>query len=206
MKLPTWSEFTTKLSEIEQDIEQKVQSFKDSHPLLDDAIKTSMSFFPPPFDSVAKRIYDSFDGSEEEKSAAVLNYFKYLQSQGEKHYNNVTLQLNDILDQIQDVKTIMAKQSSIDTIQAILISTANTTNQTLDQLVKDLKEMGIKVDRIDQKTNAILARKTPILQYGRLIVSKSTYYKQDETSRYFVEVVNTVPDTLAEKCQGSISL
>lgn len=49
-------------------------------------------------------------------------------------------------------------------------------------------------------------RKTPILQYGRLIVRKSTYYKHDETSRFFVEVVNTVPDTLAEKCQGSITL
>lgn len=164
MKLPTWSEFTAKLGQVEQDINQKVQNFKNNHPLLDKAIKTSISFFPPPFDSIANKIYDSFDGSEEEKSAAVLNYFKYLQSQGERHYDSVTSQLGSILNEIQDVKTITAKQSSVDKIQEILISTGNTTNQKIDELIKDLKDVGLKVDGVDQKADAILNRVSQTLQ------------------------------------------
>jgi hypothetical protein len=70
-----------------------VQNFKDNPPVLDKAIKTSISFFLPPFNAIAQNIYDNFEGSEEEKPTAVLNYFKYLQSQGEKHYNSVISQL-----------------------------------------------------------------------------------------------------------------
>jgi Short C-terminal domain len=54
MKLPTWSEFTTKLCQIEKDIDQKVRDFKNDHPILDKAIKTSIFFFPSPFDSIAR--------------------------------------------------------------------------------------------------------------------------------------------------------
>lgn len=178
MILPTWSEFTAKLSQVEQDINQKVQKFKNDHPILNKAIKMSISFFPPPFDSIANKIYDSFDGSEEEKSAAVLNYFKYLQSQGEKHYNTVTSQLNGILNEIQDVKTITAKQSSVDKIQEILTSTGNATNQKLNELVNDVKGMVIKVDLILTSVNQILGQMKgiePKWTYGTLDVRISDF-------------------------------
>ena len=76
----------------------------------------------------------------------------------------MTSQLNDILNEIQDVKTITARQSSVDKIHEILISTGNTTNQKLDELVKDLKELGLKVDEIDQKADAILKGVSSMLQ------------------------------------------
>jgi mannitol/fructose-specific phosphotransferase system IIA component (Ntr-type) len=66
------------------------------------------------------------DGSEEEKSVAVLNYFEYLKSQGENHYTSVTSHLSNLLDEIQNLKTLTA--SSVEKIQEILISTGNATN------------------------------------------------------------------------------
>jgi isoleucyl-tRNA synthetase len=162
MRLPTWSEFTAGVSQIENNINDNVQKFRNDHPVLDRAIKRSIFFLSPLFDSIAENIYDSFDGSEEEKSAAVLNYFEYLKSQGEKHYTSVTSQLNNLLDEIQDLKTLTA--SLVEKIQEILISTGNAANQKLDDLTKDLKEIGIKVDKIDQKADAILKDLSSTLQ------------------------------------------
>jgi hypothetical protein len=148
LKFPSWTEFTSKVSKLEQDISDKIHSFKNNHPLLDEAIKASFSLLPPPFNSIAENIYDRFEGSEKEKSAEVISYFKQLRDQGEYHYNQVTEQLESILIEVQDIRAITAKEDTVKRIQEILISTGSATNQKLEDLRQDIGTVITKVDQV----------------------------------------------------------
>jgi hypothetical protein len=148
LRFPSWTEFTNRLSNFEQDISNKIRDFKGNHPVLDKAIKASFYILPPPFNSIAENIYDTAGGSEEEKFAEVISYFKQLQVQGEDHYNQVTQQLESILIAVQDVRAITAKEETVRKIQEILVSTGSATNEKLDDLRQDLSTVITKVDRV----------------------------------------------------------
>jgi tetratricopeptide (TPR) repeat protein len=153
MRLPGWDEFNKKLTELEQRAAGAVEKFKDNHPVLDSTIKGLLPLLPPPFDSVAERIYDSFDGSPKDKSEEVLGYFQKLQSQGKEHYEQIAAQLDNILVQVEDLARVTAKESTVETIQEILVSSGKVTNQKLDLLRDELEHMGQKIDRIEEKTD-----------------------------------------------------
>jgi hypothetical protein len=148
LKFPTWGEFITAVSRIEKDISEKVQQFKQDHPLLNKAIKASISYIPPPLNAIAQQIYDSFEGDPEDKSEAVLNYFKYLQSQGEQHYNKIAQQLDTVLVKIEDVKSITAKESTVQALRELLISIGDTTNLKIDHLANEIGIVNEKIDSV----------------------------------------------------------
>lgn len=149
MRLPSWHEFNEKLSEFEKKVSQKIEQFKNDHPLLDAAIKSLLPLFPAPFSSIAQNIYNCSDGSEEEKTQQVLNYFQYLRSQGEKHYNQIATQLDNILDKIDNLNEIVAKENTLETIKDILISSTSVVNQKMDLLDNQFKQIGQQVGKIE---------------------------------------------------------
>ena len=73
-----------------------------------------------------------------------------------------------------------------------------------------------RIPRIEQQSQAQSTFKpetqilqTPDLKYGRPIVRKSTHRAHGgiyNTLEYFIEVVNTTPNTLAQNCEGSITV
>src|SRR5687768_8323249 len=105
MKIPSWREFDKKTSNLEKEIDKNIQSFKNNHPLLDRALKQSFSILPSPFNNIAGKIYDTLDGSEEDKSSGVLTYLSYIKNQGESYYYNESSQYYDY------TKILYAQQS-----------------------------------------------------------------------------------------------
>lgn len=148
MRLPSWSEFTEKLSTFEKNVREKINEFKDNHSLLDSTIKGLIPILPPPFNAMADKIYNNFDGSEEQKSKVVLSYLKYLETLGEKHYNQIAEKVDALLIEISDIKQITANESTLQKIQEILISSGKETNEKLDLLKSDIEQIGGKIDQI----------------------------------------------------------
>src|SRR5690348_17121870 len=109
MHFPPWREFTEKLEIFEKNLTEKINAFKDDHPLLDNAIKGLIQILPPPMNSIADKIYNNFDGSEKEKSKVVLSYLRHLETLGEKHYNQISTKMNQLLVEITDMRTVTAK-------------------------------------------------------------------------------------------------
>lgn len=172
MQFPSWREFTKNLSELEKKVNEKITEFKDNHPLLDKAIQKIIPMLPPPFDKIAEQIYSSFEGTVQEKSDAVLNYFKYLQSQGENHYNKIASQLNSILINLDDIKLNKAKESTLQQIQEILISNGNTTIQKLDLLRNQIVLITGKLDKMQSDIGK------PIEELGEAF----GYFKEEDWS------------------------
>jgi hypothetical protein len=104
LRLPSFSQINEKLSVFEKQITAKIEEFKEDHSLLDRAVQELLPLLPQPFDAIASRIYNRFDGSNEEKTNAVLRYFKNLQIQGEDHHNKIAAKLDSILVEMDDVK------------------------------------------------------------------------------------------------------
>ena len=129
MQFASWTEFVNKLSKFEENVKVEIEKFKGDHPQLDKGVQLAVTLLPYPLNEIAKSIYDSFDGTTEEKSHEILNYFNYLKNQGEKHYNNITTKLDLILNKIDDLRDPSTKESSIEKIQEILISTGKSTEQ-----------------------------------------------------------------------------
>lgn len=148
MRLPSWHEFTEKLGVFEKNLTEKIKEFKDGHPILDSAIKGLIPILPSPIDAIADKIYNNFDGSVEEKSKVVLSYLKHLETLGEKHYNQIATKVDKLLYEIGDMKKVTAKESTLQMIQEILISTGTETGKKLDLLRDDLKQIEGKIDQI----------------------------------------------------------
>ena len=152
MRFPSWSEFTNKLSDFECDAKNKINEFKEDYPKLDEAIKKAIPLLPPPFNVIGDYVYNSFEGSKIEKTSEVMSYFNCLKNRGEKHYNQTTLQLDNILIQINDLKEITAKETTIEKIRDILISTGKDTTLKLDELKDEIIQIMGVVDQIDKTT------------------------------------------------------
>ncbi len=154
MRFPSWTEITSKLGELEKKINDALIDFKEDHPLLDKVIQKTLPLLPPPFNAVAENIYSSFQGSPEDKSEAVLKYFVSLKKQGEEHYNQIVVQLDNILGYVDDIKKITAKQDTVEKIQQILISNDRETKVKLDELKMD---MSIIIDKTNQSLDSLAA-------------------------------------------------
>jgi hypothetical protein len=148
MRFPSWYEFTEKLGIFEKNLAEKIKEFKDGHPILDSTIKGLITILPPPINAISDKIYNNFDGSLEEKSRVVLSYLKHLEALGEKHYDQISTKVDKILNEISDVKKIIAKESTLQIIQEILISTGTETSEKLDRLRDDLRQIEGKIDQI----------------------------------------------------------
>jgi hypothetical protein len=144
MRFASWNELIIKISEVKQAIEDKVEIFKEYPTVLAKSISASIHFLPWPFDDIAEAIHDGTQGSEEDKFREVVNYFENLQARGEEHYNKVTLRLENILSQIYDIEP--ATRSIVRKIQEVLISTAENTDQKLNELENEVNIREIKAD------------------------------------------------------------
>ena len=144
MRFPSWTDFKNGLD----NFEEKITEFKDKHPNWDRVILGVLPLLPPPFDAIAQNIYSSY-GDSGDGSKAVLSYLRYLEDLGENHYNQIALQLDNLLVKIDDIKQVTAKESTLQNIQEILISSGNVANEKLDLLKNQLVRIEVIVDKID---------------------------------------------------------
>lgn len=182
---PSWPEFLKKESDFEKNLAAKVEEFKDDHPMLDRAIEGLFSSLPPPFDSIATRIYEGSSGSEEDKFKAVLGYFQELKNLGEEHYAQIQGRLNEVLAHVDDLKQITAKESTVQKIQELLISGGKATDEKLIQLKDELQKMGLKIDRIDERTEESIK-----MQQETLALLRKFVVRLPEQSKLFASQIN----------------
>ena len=147
MRLPSWDEFTTSFSNFDIKINEKISNFKDNHQLLDQAIKESIRYLPPPFNGIAENLYDRFEGDPTDKIKEVREILSTIFEQGQENYEKTAIRLDDILMAIKDVKKIISNNSAVDEMRIIL--THSTTR--IEDEVKKLKEIfNIKTDKIHE--------------------------------------------------------
>jgi hypothetical protein len=141
MNFPSWSDLTVKVGKFEEavskfenkvdnKINDRIKDDSDRHPLIAKAFKASLHILPPPVDGIAESIYESFDGSDETKWKSVKKYFDDIKIHGEDHYNIIVTHLNNI-------KTLTAKESTLELIKNILISNDDTIKEKLELLRKE---------------------------------------------------------------------
>ncbi len=149
MKFPSWSDFRDGVTNFDHSIYYQktkiteiIQGLKDNHPVFDEIIKRSIPFLPSPFNGISQAIYSSFEGSKKDKVDEVLNFLKKIENQTEEHYNEITSQLGNVLNEISNIKVIVAKEDTLQLIKEILISKDNAFNKNLGILKDELN--GIK--------------------------------------------------------------
>jgi|SRR5215217_613488 len=152
MKFPLWSEVKEKISSFQKEIED----FRKKNPVISSTIETTISFLPPPLNTIAEKIYSSTEGTPEDKIEAVIIYLDKIQSQGEQHYRDITSKLNEVLGGIDDIKALGAKESTLQTIQDILITNNERATEMLGDLAQQLDKMDIKLETIDSKLDVIV--------------------------------------------------
>lgn len=153
MGFPSWKEFTKKLSKLEKDVSQKISEFKENHPLLSKAIKESLKYLPSPFNGIAQNLYDSFEGTEEEKSNYVIQYLELIKSLGEKHYTESILKLNSISAEMDDIKILTAKEDTVQNILDVLTKTGRQQERKFEELRNEIKGLGEKMDVFSSNMN-----------------------------------------------------
>src|SRR5262245_36191481 len=102
MKLPSWRRLNEGISKFEQQIKiekdkfvDEFQRLKDTNPILDEVIRTSVSFLPQPFNGIAQAIYDSFESTKKNKAIdEILKFLNDIKKGGEEHYNRIVLRLD----------------------------------------------------------------------------------------------------------------
>src|SRR5205823_1375321 len=78
---------------------------------------------------IAGSIYDSFNGSDDEKFQQVKNYLNTLQNQGEEHYNKIASQMAEFKEFVANERTLLE-------IKDIIISKDDNVNQKLDVIIE----------------------------------------------------------------------
>jgi CHAT domain-containing protein/Tfp pilus assembly protein PilF len=187
LQFPLWGELIHRVGIFEEQvgdkISKKVTNFSDKHPLIATAFKTSLHLLPSPFDSIAEAIYDSFNGSDEEKLEQVKTYLEKIQTQGEEHYNEMTSMLNRIDNNVIELKDIAAKQNTLLEIKDFIVSKDNTMNLKLDKIIKIVEEL-MNRTRTSQQTLLTLDPK-PKTFYGEKKIFVGRLRDIEKIKEYF---------------------
>jgi len=163
MRLPSWNEFVTQLSVFEKKVINTLDEFKEDHPLLDKAIKQGViPILPPPFNAIADSIYSISQGSPEDKSKEVVQYFSYLKNRGQRQYEQIASRLDSILYEVEDLKQITAKESTVEQIQEILISHGKSTEKKIENLKTELTKISSGIGDVQKRTQSIEKEVTTI--------------------------------------------
>ena len=159
MKFPSWSLLRGGIDSFEQDITRKIsdsekelyvgrerlvdriQKIKADHPLFDELIKRSITFLPTPFNGIAQAIYDSFEGPKRDKYEEVLKFFENIKGQSKEHYEEITSRLGETLGEISNIKSIVAKERTLQDIKDILIGMGSPINQKLESVRNDVRKL-----------------------------------------------------------------
>jgi hypothetical protein len=222
MTFPSWIQFTTGLSNFEKNVNDRrsgisyrVRVFLNRHSTLDKIVNASLPFLPPPFNEIAKAIYNSFEASDK-AIGEVLTRLRQIEKQGENNYNNLTPRLDNIHNEIIHMNNTAAKESTLLNMQEILISASDVTNEkiaSLESKIVDLEnlwqEANIRFGKIlglvDENYSAFIAsiKNKPVtsefpsviarVEEGH-VVFRSVYFKDQVLRRVTVDNLKEIMD------------
>lgn len=121
LKFPTWSEFKEKSSEFQTEAVKKINEFKEKNPLADSVIQSLVNnIMPTPINRIILDIYNGSDGKDpEEKFADVKSYLKTIDYRGERRYEKIRDEIDEIMGNTECLKEIGKEQ--INGIKNILV-------------------------------------------------------------------------------------
>jgi hypothetical protein len=122
-----------------------IAELKDDHPLFDEIVKKAIPFLPVPFNGIAQALYDSFAGSKKDKVDELLNYLHKIAKQTDEQYAEITSKLGNILGEVSDMKTIVAKQETLQIIKEILIDTSAEAFKKMNELKDETVLMHVEI-------------------------------------------------------------
>ncbi len=109
MEFPSWDNFKQGL----EILKVHVAEFKTNHRSFYDAIGYTFGFLPSPFNLIAKKIYDDLGGTEEEKIDQAIRVMNQIYQNGETHYKEMLLIIQQNTSDIQDIRALSAKESTL---------------------------------------------------------------------------------------------
>jgi uncharacterized protein YjbI with pentapeptide repeats len=143
-------QFEKKLSQYEIKTIEGFEKFQKNHPVLDEIVKETIPFLPPPVNGIIQRIYKKSNGDEVQSSKEIFEFLKKIDTLGESHYKSIVTELHDI--QID-----MAKESTLKQIQITLVSTGHDLTSQLS-ILKSLGQKLIDIEKKQDNTTEILLR------------------------------------------------
>ena len=85
-----YTKFTERLKEDGIHVLSDFKKFTKNNPLADEAIKISLSFIPPPFNELARGLYDKYSATDKvDASKEVFEYLKNIHDRGEENFNDL---------------------------------------------------------------------------------------------------------------------
>lgn len=115
---PSWNELSNKIRKFEYKVDEKVKKLDDDIK-LESAAEECFLVLPPPFDSLAEKIYDISPGSAREKIKQAVAYFRQLQSGGVAEYNHILTNLEQVIS-VKDTEELQSREN-LQKIYGILI-------------------------------------------------------------------------------------
>jgi tetratricopeptide (TPR) repeat protein len=190
MTLPTWGNFIDKISKLEKKVDDELSegliNFSNEHPMLAKTLKTSFNILPPPMNEIAKSIFESFDGSNEDKWNEVKKYFEKIEEQGEVHYIAIIGGIKKIIENIDDIETIIAKNTNtIILLRETLISEGNNITQNLDKLKNKIDKVMILQEKLENNLFQSYGLNFLPLDYFELFQNTEKNYKDWQKGRSF---------------------
>lgn len=160
---PSWDDLNNKIRKFEYKVDERVKKLNDI--ALESAAEECFVVLPPPFDSLAEKIYDSSPGPAIEKIKQAVAYFRQLQSSGANEYNHILTNLEKVVS-VKDVEELQSREN-LQKIYAILIERVELdkkSSQTKDESHKEtakseiaqtqLPEINLKMAQEEQKSPA----------------------------------------------------
>jgi tetratricopeptide (TPR) repeat protein len=116
---PSWNELNNKIKKFEYKVDEKVKKLDENDTALESAAEECFLVLPPPFDSLAEKIYDSSPGPAREKIKQAVAYFRQLQSGGATKYNHILTNLEEVIS-VKDTEELQSREN-LQKIYGILI-------------------------------------------------------------------------------------
>lgn len=189
-RFPSWGEFTGSVATFKGKCDVSLKKFKNDHPMLDKAILSALPFLPEPFNAIATQVYGSAQGTSLEKSNEVLSYLTYLESRGQKNYEQLATKLDAVLVDVASLKEISAKEETVEQIREILLSSGKSTENRLEDLKTSLVSIDTTVSEIKEGQKAMQSDIDVIKQQLVILVGR-----EQQT----LEQVNIQPTIIEKK-------
>ena len=149
MSFPSWQEFKEKLSNFQSKVTETQQNcighleeFKENNPYVTQFLDKCIPILPHPLNEIGEIIWNSTQGSPEDRSKAVLEYLKKIEDNGRGNYQKIE-------DQLSELNLKMAKESTLHSIKEIMITTDAIQGEKLDQILSTQTETNERLDRIE---------------------------------------------------------
>ena len=169
----TLHEFIEKFSGFEKKVYKEINNFKDNHPVLNNAISAAFILLPPPFSAVAQNMYNNFEGNPNEKIDAVKGYLKNIELQGESHFNQIMLKVENIQPELDKISEQGAKEKTLKQLEQAMLSYGDDIEKNFSSLSKEIKELGKKMDSLSNQA-------VEESEHTRIAIHEESEYIRDE--------------------------